>query len=221
MNKSLHKVNAEPDISRRALGGISLQHLLGRQCARVFGALQRSHSATPAQVAELLQLTPNAVRRHLKRLMEAGLVTRYVRKVGRGRPAYYFQLSDRAHRLWPPALEPLRALAETALDDKKERERRKLASKLFARLLPGRTGRRRVRLSDLAEQLSHAGFMSTARAGSLCIHHCPFADLPHTFPELCAAERESIERALGAEVGRTAWRLAGDADCSYRVIRKT
>lgn len=58
-----------------------------RTRARIFSWLaERKAPAGTEQVAEALELHPNGVRRHLERLVEAGLVERSRSKGGRGRP---------------------------------------------------------------------------------------------------------------------------------------
>jgi predicted ArsR family transcriptional regulator len=55
--------------------------------ARIFGALsERGAAASTGELAELLGMHPNGVRRHLKRLHEAGLVEQRRQRGRRGRP---------------------------------------------------------------------------------------------------------------------------------------
>jgi predicted ArsR family transcriptional regulator len=55
--------------------------------ARIFGALsERGAAASTEELAELLGMHPNGVRRHLKRLREAGLVEQRQQRGRRGRP---------------------------------------------------------------------------------------------------------------------------------------
>lgn len=198
---------------------LSLDSLLGRERARVFMALLRLQLATAAQLAESLELTPNTVRRHLKRLEQARLVIHTARRLPKGRPVFLFQLSQYAARLLPAAREPLLALGECALADLNEDDRDRIARVLFDRLLQRPVPIPRNQLPDLAARLRSAGFLCHAdeEGPRLCIDSCPLGRLPHAFPALCAAERDIIERVLGRKVVRTSWRVEGDRDCCYRI----
>lgn len=57
-----------------------LHQLLGKPCADVFTFLRRVGQATAAELAQELGITPNGVRRHLKRLEAAGLVAHVVER---------------------------------------------------------------------------------------------------------------------------------------------
>ncbi len=205
-----------------------LRALLGKACANVFGSLRRAGRATAAELAQELAITPNGVRRHLKRLEEAGLVDHTVERRRQGRPAHRFQLRPGAERLYPSAFPDAAIfLSEYALAEKDARERQRLAEMLVTRLL-GQVGERPEpggeaagladRYAALLQRLEKAGFMpSEADTGrEFCLQHCLFGTLLRSFPELCEAERVYFERFLGPPVRRTLWRATEDP-CCFRV----
>ena len=66
-------------------------------------ALKKAQPLTAGELAAQFGLTANALRRHLKELQLAGLVT-YRREVrGVGGPVYAFRLTENAERLFPQA----------------------------------------------------------------------------------------------------------------------
>jgi predicted ArsR family transcriptional regulator len=195
---------------------------------RVARSILENGPSTAAALAERLDLTPAAVRRHLDHLMEEGAVeareprTNGVR--GRGRPAKAFALTeagrDRFDQQYDDlAAQALRFLAETGGEKAvKEFARRRVAS------LETDFQRVRARKPDLsapeavAEALTQSGYAASVREGpvgpQLCQQHCPVAHVAHEFPQLCEAETEAISRLLGSHVQRLATIAHGDGVCT-------
>ncbi len=196
---------------------------------RVAESLLAHGASTAASLAEHLDLTPAAVRRHLDALLEQGLITaREERIIGqrrRGRPARVFVLTDAGRDQFTQgyddlAAEALRYLHATGGDD---------AVKAFARFrLAGLEERYRGLLASVdtteerAQLLAHAltedGFaasVSSSPAGEqMCQHHCPVAHVAGEFPQLCDAETELFAELLGTHVQRLATIAHGDGVCT-------
>ncbi len=196
---------------------------------RVAECLLAHGASTAASLAEHLDLTPAAVRRHLDALLEQGLIAaREERIVGqrrRGRPARVFVLTDAGRDQFTQAYddlaaEALRYLHATGGDD---------AVKAFARFrLAGLEGRYRALLAavdtteERARVLAHAltedGFaasVSSSPSGEqMCQHHCPVAHVAGEFPQLCDAETELFAELLGTHVQRLATIAHGDGVCT-------
>ena len=195
---------------------------------RVARSILENGPSTAAALAERLDLTPAAVRRHLDHLMVEGAVEardpRPTGTRGRGRPAKAFALTeagrDRFDQQYDDlAAQALRFLAETGGEDAvKEFARRRVAT------LETDYAQVRAHKPDLsaaeavAEALNQSGYAASVREGpvgeQLCQQHCPVAHVAHEFPQLCEAETEAISRLLGRHVQRLATIAHGDGVCT-------
>jgi predicted ArsR family transcriptional regulator len=184
---------------------------------------------TAAQLAERLDLTPAAVRRHLDQLLEEGAVEardpRPAGHRGRGRPAKVFALTERGRDRFEKqyddlAAEALRFLRETAGDEavKAFAERRATFIEqqfpTVAKAHPTATP-----AEVLALIFSDQGYAASVRelpvvGEQLCQQHCPVSHVAHEFPQLCEAETEAIGRVLGTHVQRLATIAHGDGVCT-------
>ncbi|WP_100415494.1 helix-turn-helix transcriptional regulator [Mumia flava] len=188
--------------------------------------------STAAQLAQRLDLTPAAVRRHLDNLDDEGLVEeqeprRIPSRRGRGRPAKVFGITDAGREAFEQdyddlAVSALRFLAKTVGDDAVAAFARQRSRDLERRYLPllERTGAEE-RPQVLADALSEDGFAASVRQApggeQLCQHHCPVAHVAAEFPELCEAETEAFARMLGHHVQRLATIAHGDGICTTYV----
>ncbi|HXF72035.1 MAG TPA: helix-turn-helix domain-containing protein [Actinomycetota bacterium] len=179
---------------------------------RLYRFLRRS--GRPVSVRELaarLSLHPNTLRPHLRRLEEAGLVAREVRKgASVGRP----QVLYTGLEVEPPEGRDFRLLAEilaALLRGKRDRERAEALAREWGEYLAGRRKPRpgeRVppgrALAVLQEAMAEAGFdprfrRRNARAVEITLRDCPFRDLLEDHRDLvCAIHRGLVEGMLGA-----------------------
>jgi predicted ArsR family transcriptional regulator len=184
--------------------------------------------STAAVLAERLDLTPAAVRRHLDHMIAQGTVEAREPRVygsrGRGRPAKAFALTqsgrDRFEQRYDDlAVQALRFLAETGGDD---------AVLAFARrrVAEMESSYREIVAAEpdlepaqaLARALTVGGYSASVRQGpvglQLCQQHCPVSHVAHEFPQLCEAETELFSRVLGRHVQRLATIAHGDGVCT-------
>jgi predicted ArsR family transcriptional regulator len=203
---------------------------------RVARSLLENGPSTAATLAERLDLTPAAVRRHLDTLLAEGLIEareqrRYgAQRRGRGRPAKAFALTDAGRDAFYQAYDDLavsalRFLADEAGTSAVERFARARVAELEQRYRSHvQAARPEDRPRVLAEGLSDEGYAATVRSvvveGSavvgeqLCQHHCPVAHVAEQFPQLCEAETEVFGRLLGTHVQRLATIAHGDGVCT-------
>jgi predicted ArsR family transcriptional regulator len=199
---------------------------------RVARFILEAGAQTAAQLAERLDLTPAAVRRHLDQLLEEGAVeARDPKPVGpaghrgRGRPAKVFALTelgrDRFEKQYDDlAVEALRFLREAAGEEavKAFAERRaSFIEERFPAVAAAHPGATPAEV--LARVFSDQGYVATARelpviGEQLCQQHCPVSHVAHEFPQLCEAETEAIGRVLGTHVQRLATIAHGDGVCT-------
>ena len=195
---------------------------------RVVRSILVNGASTAAALAERLDLTPAAVRRHLDVLLEEGMIEarqpRTVATRGRGRPAKFFVLTEAGRDHFDQqyddlAVQALRFLAETGGEDAvREFANRRVA---FIEDRFDATLAANPRLSPteaLAEIFTEEGYAASVRQISvgeqLCQQHCPVSHVAHEFPQLCEAETEAIGRVLGRHVQRLATIAHGDGVCT-------
>jgi predicted ArsR family transcriptional regulator len=195
---------------------------------RVARSILENGPSTAAALAERLDLTPAAVRRHLDHLIDEGAVEPREPRLrgtrGRGRPAKVFALTevgrDRFDQQYDDlAVQALRFLAETGGEEAvKEFARRRVATleSDVATVVDRNPGL--APAEALAVALTQGGYAASVREGpvgeQLCQQHCPVAHVAHEFPQLCEAETEVISRVLGRHVQRLATIAHGDGVCT-------
>ncbi len=198
---------------------------------RVARSILTNGPSSAAVLAERLELTPAAVRRHLDHLLDEGLVESREERVygprGRGRPAKVFVLTDSGRHAFHQAYDDLAAtamrfIAEAGGDDAVAEFARRRVSEVeerYRELLAQAPESKKTEV--LAQALTADGYAaSTAEAGhgaQLCQHHCPVAHVAEQFPQLCEAETEVFSRLLGKHVQRLATIAHGDGVCTTHI----
>jgi predicted ArsR family transcriptional regulator len=198
---------------------------------RVARSILTNGPSSAAVLAERLELTPAAVRRHLDHLLDEGLVESREERVygprGRGRPAKVFVLTDTGRHAFHQAYDDLAAtalrfIAEGGGDEAvAEFARRRVAEveQRYREQIDAAPESSKAQV--LAQALTADGYAaSTAEAGhgeQLCQHHCPVAHVAEQFPQLCEAETEVFARLLGKHVQRLATIAHGDGVCTTHI----
>ncbi|QGF25310.1 ArsR family transcriptional regulator [Raineyella fluvialis] len=202
---------------------------------RVVRSILEHGPSTAGQLAERLDLTPAAVRRHLAFLEEDGDLRSEEERVygsrGRGRPAKVFLLTDAGRAHFPSsydelAIQALRQLQAMAGDPAIERFAEDRVSDVVRRYQvileeAASEGTAIAAPEALARALNDEGYVATmqpSRTGEqLCQHHCPVSHVAVAFPELCAAETEVFSRLLGVHVQRLATIADGNGVCTTHI----
>jgi len=200
---------------------------------RVARSILENGPSTAAALAERLELTPAAVRRHLDALLADGTIVPTTPRLsvqrGRGRPARAFAITeagrDSFHQAYDDlAAGALRFLADTAgpaavgefarrrVADLEDRYRERVSSAPAA-----------ARPALLADALSGDGYAASTQPApgglgeQVCQHHCPVVHVAEQFPQLCEAETQAFARLLGTHVQRLATIARGDGVCTTYV----
>ncbi len=189
--------------------------------------LKHSQPLTARELADLLGVSLNAVRHHLKELEAEGLVEYQRENRGVGAPVFLYRLSGAGEGLFPRRYEEA---LNGLLDRLVEREGRDVAVGLlqsyFGSLALRLEGELKntpapQRLQAVVHALSQEGYMAegsvTDSDATLTEHNCAISAVAQRFPEICAAEARFLADVLKAEVARREHILSGCTACEYHV----
>ena len=211
-----------------------LEHADAPTRQRVARAILEHGPSTAGALAELLDLTPAGVRRHLDHLMPDGAVVAQeprTKERRRGRPAKVFALTatgrDQFEQQYDDlAAQALRFLSQTAGDDAVLAFARQRLSWVEGAVADVRAADPSLSATQaLAQVLRTHGFAASVLEGpvgeQLCQQHCPVAHVAHEFPQLCEAETEVFSRVLGSHVQRLATIAHGDGVCTTSIPKRS
>jgi predicted ArsR family transcriptional regulator len=189
--------------------------------------------STVAALAERLDLTPAAVRRHLDHMLDSGAVEARDQRIsgtrGRGRPAKVFALTETGRDQFEQqyddlAAQALRFLAENGGEEAVSAFARARLVGLEQRIHAIQAAYPELPPTEaLAQAMRDDGYAASVKevpvGEQLCQQHCPVAHVAHEFPQLCEAETELISRVLGRHVQRLATIAHGDGVCTTSIPR--
>ncbi|MDO5750720.1 MAG: HTH domain-containing protein [Rothia sp. (in: high G+C Gram-positive bacteria)] len=213
---------------------------------RVLRGVLNHGPVSAANLGELLNLTPAAVRRHLDALEKAHMIEVASLKhlsAGAGRPARRYVIAPEGHeRLGNDYLDiardALKMLRDTVGEQALEAFASARAAEMEARYRPvveAAGDSVEARAQALAEAMSRDGFVATANrtappagrpvpAGTnflasiqLCQGHCPVRDLAEDFTVFCDQETGIISDLLGVDVRRLSTMAGGAHVCTTHV----
>ncbi len=186
---------------------------------------------TAKQLADKLDLTPAAVRRHLTVLLDEGVLDSRAERVygarGRGRPSKVFVLTDAGRAefrqayddLAIAALRRLSAVAGPNAVRELSRERLDEVERRFRQHRDEHPEGRAI--EALVEALAVDGYAPSVRpvhsGDQLLQHHCPVAHVAAEFPVLCEIETQLFASLLGSHVQRLATIAHGDGVCTTHI----
>ena len=187
-------------------------------------ALRKEQPLTAKELGARFGLTPNALRRHLKELEDAGLA-RFRREVrGVGGPVYAYSLTEKGELLFPrsyanplaDALEVVRAEQGTEGVVRIFRRRWEALAEAARPMLATLPFAERARV--LATMLTDNGYMAELESASpdaaiIREHNCAVREIAQQFPEVCSAEAAFMEGILGAAVQRQSHMMSGCKSC--------
>jgi DeoR family suf operon transcriptional repressor len=207
--------------------------------------LLKQAQSTAQELAEALEVTPQAIRRHLKDLEAEGLIEYKSTQVGMGRPQHVYHLSRKGHvsvaarlahrfpnRYEEFAVSLLDALTETLGQEQASSILRKQWERK-ARAYRDRVGTGSVaeRVAKLVEIRQSEGYMaqwyalkpsqldnSVADQFILKELNCAISNVAESFPTVCGHELEMFAAVLpDCTVERTHWINDGEHQCGYLI----
>ncbi|MFT7462160.1 MAG: putative ArsR family transcriptional regulator [Pseudohongiellaceae bacterium] len=198
---------------------------------RILFLLKTKGATTAARLGRHLGITSMAVRQHLQRLSDGGLVGFEDERGSVGRPARIWSLTDAAAEQFPEgyadlALDMLGAMRETFGEDgltQLLKVRSQAQAERYRATLPAPDQGLAKRVAALARLRRDEGYMAEsakARDGSVLLieNHCPICAAATVCAGLCGAELDLFREALGPDVKieREEHILNGDRRCTYR-----
>ena len=201
----------------------------------ILQALLRSDRAAARQLATDLNLSTQAIRRHLNELEAEGLIEYRAVQQGMGRPQHLYQLSSAGRdRLSPQkysefAVNFLDTLAETVGKDRVskvlEKQWQRKAAEYRDRLGQGNL---KQRISKLVQLRQEEGYMAELHQASpqqkeyiLVEHNCAISDVVESYPSICGHELEMFAAVLpDCIVQRTQWINDGEHRCGYSIAKR-
>lgn len=198
---------------------------------RVVNSILSHGPSTARELAERLELTPAAIRRHLSALLDEGTLTSRDQRVygarGRGRPSKVFVLTDAGrsefHQAYDElALSAIRRLVDAAGPHAMRELAAERVERIEERFHEVLTDSPQLTAMDaLVEALGEDGYAPSVRpvlsGDQLCQHHCPVAHVAAEFPVLCEVETQLFSRLLDSHVQRIATIAHGDGVCTTHV----
>ncbi|MDJ1184655.1 iron-sulfur cluster biosynthesis transcriptional regulator SufR [Roseofilum casamattae] len=203
--------------------------------------LLKEGRATALQLAEVLEITPQAIRRHLKDLETEALIeydtvraSEEVESSSMGRPQHYYRLSRKGRDRFPNnhgefAVSLLDTLAEIAGREQVgsilQKQWQRKAQVYRDRLARGTV---QERVAALVEMRKEEGYMAEWYAieseGNdsvrfmLAEHHCAISDVAESFPTVCGHELKMFSELFeDCLVERTHWIIDGEHRCGYLI----
>lgn len=211
--------------------------------------LMKGTQSTALELAESLEISPQAIRRHLKDLQGEGLITYKLATTGMGRPQHIYELTTQGRNCFPHSYDQfavsfLDTFAETMGYDQLSQVLHKQWQRkaMHYRQLLG-TGSVQERMAHLVELRKAEGYMaewypneqvetkkSKSKSDStlenvegyiLVEHNCAISNVAESFPSICNLELEMFAAVLpDCTVERTHWIVNGEHRCGYLITRK-
>lgn len=196
--------------------------------AELLRELKLRGTATPAELADVLGVTAEAVRQRLATLAEHGWVKREaVTRNGRGRPTHAYRLTDAAEAQFPKFYDALtltliRSLDERFGDDGVRSVLADVTDRQVAAWRPRVDGkpldaRMRALRNVYFDDDPFTEVKRDADGAMLIEHNCPYLAAAAEEPRLCSVTVSTMKRLLGVEVERTERFQRGDGRCVFRV----
>jgi len=187
--------------------------------------LQRHGEGTVKDFAAMLEVSATAVREHLIHLQADGLVVTRAERHGPGRPRLIYCLSEKAQSLFPKQYDRLISLllrelialeGADKLDQILDRVSQRLAGEYADRMAGTDVAARLGELRRLLEQRGVPAEVAPEGDG-IKLFACPYYDVAHIHPQVCAMERQMIEYVLGEKLDLQNSIREGAHSCSFTV----
>jgi len=186
---------------------------------------------TAVALGELVGTTSVAVRQHMEKLAQLGLVESDDRRESVGRPKKYWQLTDKGNQRFPDrhadlTIEMIKSVLDTFGEeglDKLIAKREQRSFETYSSKVDGKT-EFGEKVKTLAKIREAEGYMAEVEAleGGYLLHenHCPICIAATNCQGFCKSELKLFQKVLGpsAEIRRESHIVSGARRCTYRII---
>lgn len=192
----------------------------------ILDLIKRHTSATVAELAALVDISPVTVRHHLYALMAEGLIERTLSRGGVGRPQHQYSLTDAGRRRFPSRYHVLTAHLLSVLKKQPAGvDIGQLLETIVRQLLALPSGTDGLspaqRLRQLATHLQDHDIPIRIRLIENEAAHlemsCPYYHVSQVHPELCAIDQKILGELLQMPMHRTGCLLDGDKSCTFSI----
>jgi DeoR family transcriptional regulator, suf operon transcriptional repressor len=204
--------------------------------------LLRQERATASDLAEMLGISSQAIRRHLKDLQIEGLLDQHSVQGDMGRPQFFYSLSRLGRDRFPKRygdfavsfLDTLvEAVGEQQVGEVLRKQWERKAEDYQQRIGQGSLGDRVQKLMTLRREEGYMAELhplahdSTSLAEQreqyiLAEHNCAIAEVAESYPTVCGHELEMFALILpDCTVERTNWINHGEHNCGYLIKKRT
>ncbi|WP_459501685.1 helix-turn-helix transcriptional regulator [Bacillus sp. C1] len=188
---------------------------------------------TVGALAEILEITEMAVRRHLSKLEKEGTIQSKMVRQHVGRPTYVYGLSQKGEDLFPKdykqfALEVLEDLEgigdETLVNAILKARTNRMEKHLQKRMSRQDTVLQKLR--EVAAIQEKNGYMvqvkqEDGKSYILQKQNCPLQAVAEKYPQLCLEEENMYKRLFSSEHVKVLSNMCdGDCHCSYHIEEK-
>ncbi len=195
--------------------------------ARLLELVKRLGAPTAQALAQELDISVPAARKHLCDLQESGLIaSRTEKPCGRGRPQHVYVLSDRGESTFPKSYatlcsDVLRHVEQLFGEGAVLQVLSSRQAELYSRLSPTMQGDLAQRVRTLAHTLQEAGYAAEAFQEDgvwyLVERNCPALKVAREYGQMCGSELQLYTDLLGVPVARETRIACGAAECRYRI----
>lgn len=194
-----------------------LQHLL------------KSGEVTAQDFAEKLDISPQAIRKHLKDLETEGLIYHTAEQLGMGRPQFIYALTTAGRDRFPDSYNQFAVnFLDTLIDTLGKEQVSEVLHKQWQRKaesykLQLGAGSVQHKLEKLAEIRRAEGYVTewfpveNTQNFVFTEYNCAIAHVAESFPSVCGHELEMFATVLDCPVERTHWMVNGEHRCGYLI----
>lgn len=194
---------------------------------QILSLLKLNGSMTILELADELEITEMAVRRHIQTLERDKLIRSNVKKQTMGRPSKVYQLAEQGEDIFPKkykefSLEILQGLKDAGQEQLLQDILIKNREKHFEQFKIDHNNKTFLdKLNSLKRIQEKEGYMPKLENQNGTIHfkelNCPLVEIAKEFPQICHAEREFIKNFLGAELTSITSMVEGHSCCHYTI----
>lgn len=195
--------------------------------------LLKENKASAQIIAEVINISPQATRRHLKDLQGQGLVDHEMIQCKTGRPQHLYFLSRQGREYFPQNYgEFAVSFLDTLIETVGEKELTKVLQKQwekkasnYRQFMTGKTLTEKV--SQLVEMRKEEGYMAEVlipQEGKnqffISEHNCAISEVAESYPQVCSHELEMFSSLFpDCIVERTNWIHNGEHRCGYLITK--